>query len=79
MFSLSHPEDGTFRLDIHAPPSDIDEAEARRLRAVLLGLARELGAEADESEADESPDERSISRTVRPLRPHGRLERESAR
>ena len=42
-FSISHGSDGTFRLEIHAvSPSELDPACARRLRAVLTGLAREV-------------------------------------
>lgn len=37
MFSLSHPVDGTFRLEIHAPPSELDGADARRLRCPAAG------------------------------------------
>lgn len=44
MFSISHGPEGAFRLEIHSAPSDLDPADARRLRAVLLGLAREVGA-----------------------------------
>lgn len=44
MFSISHGPEGSFRLEIHSAPSDLDPADARRLRAVLLGLAREVGA-----------------------------------
>lgn len=44
MFSISHGPDGSFRLDIHGSPADLEATDARRLRAVLAGLARELDA-----------------------------------
>ena len=62
MFSISHPSDGTFRLEIHASPSELDPDDARRLRALLLGLARELSESAlEESSAPipRSPPSRS--------------------
>ena len=42
MFSISHSDDGDFRLEIHVDPSELDSESARRLRRVLLGLAREV-------------------------------------
>jgi len=45
MFSISHGPDGSFRLDIHGSPADLEATDARRLHAVLTGLARELRAE----------------------------------
>ena len=42
MFSISHSDDGGFRLEIHADPSELDPESARRLRRVLLGLARKV-------------------------------------
>lgn len=44
MFSISPGPEGSFRLEIHSAPSELDPADARRLRAVLLGLARQVGA-----------------------------------
>lgn len=44
MFSISHGPDGSFRLDIHGSPADLEATDARRLRAVLTGLAREIDA-----------------------------------
>lgn len=74
-FSLSHPTDGVFRLEIHALPSELDEATARRLRAVLLGLARELG---DGDNGDELTEKTSTS-PHRTLGTHSHSQRESAR
>lgn len=42
MFSISHGPEGSFRLEIHSAPADLDPADAHRLRAVLLGLARQV-------------------------------------
>ena len=52
VFSLCHPVDGTFRLEIHAPPSELDGTDARRLRSLLLGLARELEETREDEETD---------------------------
>lgn len=42
-FSISHGSDGTFHLEIHAAsPAELSPVSARRLRAVLRGLAREV-------------------------------------
>lgn len=54
MFSISHTDDGAFRLEIHADPSELDPESARRLRGVLLGLARQIG-ETDAGSADGDP------------------------
>lgn len=62
MFSISHGPDGSFRLDIHSSPGDLDPVDARRLRAVLFALARELdeerGSENDGSRPDDSNETR---------------------
>lgn len=42
MFSISHTREGTFRLEIHHPPSEFSRADARRLLSILLAFAREL-------------------------------------
>lgn len=42
MFSISHPREGTFRLEVHAPPSELNGRDARRLQSVLLGLAKKV-------------------------------------
>ena len=57
MFSISHPSEETFRLEIHGSPSDLDPENARRLRAVLLGLAEQVrtGGEAEASTEDPPP------------------------
>lgn len=52
VFTISHPSEGTFRLEIHASPDELDPDEARRLRAVLLGLAAELEREESPSNTD---------------------------
>lgn len=52
VFTISHPSEGTFRLEIHASPDEVDPDEARRLRAVLLGLAAELERDASPSDTD---------------------------
>lgn len=67
MFSLSHPVDGTFRLEIHASPSEMEDTEASRLRSVLLGLARELKESREGDHSDDGPvDDRAL-----PTRPTG--------
>lgn len=49
-FSISHESDGTFLLQIHASsPAELDPVSARQLRAVLTGLAREIGKTIDGS------------------------------
>lgn len=53
MFSISSPSDGSFRLDIDASPSELDPVQARRLRAVLEGLVRELNETVEEDSAPE--------------------------
>ena len=63
MFSLSHPEDGTFRLELHASPSDLSRREARRLRAILLRLAQELDV-AGEDGLEEAPEAPGAGRTL---------------
>lgn len=55
MFSISHPSEGTFRLEIHARRSEFEPAEARRLRAVLLELAEELRRVYEEPEPRGAP------------------------
>lgn len=78
MFSISHPEDGTFRLEIHASPSDLERTDARRLRSVLLGLARELEG-ANEDDPEEPPDHGSGARRHLPARRRaGPLQREAS-
>lgn len=49
MSSISHSRKGTFRLEIHAPPSEFSRRDARRLQSILLDFARKL------SEATEDP------------------------
>ena len=79
MFSISHPVDGTFRLEIHASPSELDGAEARRLRSVLLGLARELEETREDGETDDGPvDERPDDQTLPARRTVGALQREAS-
>ena len=77
MFSISHPENGTFRLEIHASPPDLSHREARRLRSVLLGLARELAA-ADEEEREEPPDDGSGAERTLPVPRRAELLRRDA-
>lgn len=71
MFSISHPRDGTFRLEIHGSLSEFSRRDARRLQSILLEFVRKL------SEATEGPptDPSSL-----PVRTGGdRLERERSR
>ena len=63
MFSISHGPDGSFRLEIHSPPSELDPAEARRLRGVLIGLAREVRPE---DGGDGEASRPMVERTERP-------------
>lgn len=53
MFSISHPSEDTFRLEIHGSPSELDPAERARLRAVLLALARECQAASEKRSSEE--------------------------
>lgn len=75
MFSLSHPVDGTFRLEIHASPSELDGTDSRRLRSVLLGLARELKETQEDEETD---DDTTRNRTLPARRTVGALQREAS-
>lgn len=52
IFSISPPSDGTFRLEIHGAPSELDPARARRLRSALPGLAGELKERSDERQPE---------------------------
>lgn len=73
MFSISHPADGTLRLEIRASPSELNGAEARRLRSVLLNLVRELEKT---READMTDDASIENRTLPARRTVGALQRE---
>ena len=42
MFTISHSADGSFRLDIHTAPEEMDPDDARLLRAVLRALADQI-------------------------------------
>lgn len=57
MLTISHPSEDTFRLEIHASPSELDPASRRQLHGVLRGLARAL-----EEQGSEKPDGRPESR-----------------
>lgn len=71
MFSISHPREGTFRLEIHGSPSEFSRRDARRLQSILLDFARKL------SEATEDP---PPERSPLPVRTGGdRRERERSR
>lgn len=74
MFSISHDSDGSFRLEIHGSPSDLEARDARRLRAVLLKLAREVDGAVD-GRADGRREGRSAAEIS--LRP--RLRRDQSR
>lgn len=69
MLSISHSADGSFRLEIHGSPSELSGTGARRLRAVLLGLAREVETARDEGER---PDDGSGDRSSPPPARRGR-------
>lgn len=56
MFSISHPRKGTFRLEIHAPPSEFSRRDARQLQSILLDFARKLS----EATGDPPPERRSL-------------------
>lgn len=53
MFTISHASDGSFRLDIHASPEELDPGDARLLRAVLRALADQIPEGVDEDRGTE--------------------------
>ena len=71
MFSISHPREGTFRLEIHGSPSELDPETARRLRAVLQGLAEPAGKAADGRINRQAPTPRRPARQPAEREPAG--------
>lgn len=70
MFSISHSDDGAFRLEIHGSPSELDPEDARRLRGVLLGLAREVRVSEEDTSSTRST-RPPASAAARPDRSNG--------
>lgn len=62
MFSISHGPEGSFRLEIHSSPGDLDPVDARRLRAVLTALARELDLERGSGDDGSDPEDADETR-----------------